>query len=1025
MKKGDVYKGFRVLSAEKVEDFGATAIYLRHEKSGLEVYHLLNADEENLFAFCFRTPSQDSTGAAHVLEHSVLCGSEKYPLRDPFIQLAKQSVNTYLNAFTASDRTVFPSSSLIKADYWNLMSVYADAVFFPLLREEVFTQECWHLESDEEGKPAISGVVYNEMKGNYSSFISVAGDAVKNAIVPGTNYEFDSGGDPAVIPQLTHSRLKAFHKKYYCTSNCLVFLYGNIPTEEQLDFLDENVISRVKDYGKKFEFPKKKIAPVVRFQKALAPCENDSPEGESRSTVSLSWRIGQPVDMCEKGCTDGFELMFLGDLIYGGDSAPLSRALLKKFPESGLSYLSGTNTTTRHLSVTFALKDFDPARIEEFEETVDATMNRLGEEGFDDEDLERAFNDFEFSNREVKRNVTGGPFSIVLLQRVLRSWTYGGEPALFLSFRKLSEGFRGKIEKNPGYLKELVKKWFIENEERSLVQVAPSAEYTERRTTVERELAHSLYEKMGKARVERTLAKMASFQNSPEWDRSDLIPSIGMGDLEPAVEKIRTSMRDCAGVPMYENVENAGGIVYASVLFPVDTLKPEDYVWLPVLEACLPDCGWKGVSWDQAASLIDRFTGNFSVFTRVEKVSADYEEYARKNPLIVGREWLTVHFKYLEEYGDQVFDMAGQMLSKVDFSDLERIKTLVTGLKSSMENKLVPYALRYAGVRSRRKLSRYNAVMELVDGLTSVANIGSISRMEPGEIAGNLRRIYRKIFSSGAVFHVTADRKGCIKARRQFEKFAGELKLKSPVARRNSRVSDFIRLAELEGFVCSVRARAVPSVRGGTGAAYGAGKSPSCGAVDEVFLIPGDIGFVASCIESCSGINRQAIADYVFCHLHENSRLWHRIRTQGGAYGVYMSESMGAGLTMFMTYRDPKPFDSSRYFDEDAGFGEELEFYSDEEVEKAVCGVFAGEIEPMTPGQRGGTGFMRVLYGGSDADQRKMQKLMLSIRTGDIKKSMARYAQRKKIGETVILCGKSLVTVEIKKNCGKIIKLGI
>lgn len=1006
MKKGDVYRGFRVLSAEKIEDFGATAIYLRHEKSGLEVYHLLNSDEENLFAFCFRTPSQDSTGAAHVLEHSVLCGSEKYPLRDPFIQLAKQSVNTYLNAFTASDRTVFPSSSLIRADYWNLMSVYADAVFFPLLREEVFSQECWHLENDEEGNPAISGVVYNEMKGNYSSFISVAGDAVKNAIVPNTNYEYDSGGDPAVIPELTHSRLKAFHRKYYCTSNCLVFLYGNIPTEEQLDFLDENVISRVRDYGKKFEFPRKKIDPVVKFQKALAPCENDSTEEENKSTISLSWRIGQPVDMCDKGCTDGFELMFLGDLIYGGDSAPLSRALLKKFPESGLSYLSGTNTTTRHLSVTFALKDFDPARTEEFEQTVDATMERLAQEGFESDDLERAFNDFEFSNREVKRNVTGGPFSIVLLQRVLRSWTYGGDPALFLSFRKLSEGFRGKIEKNPDYLKELVRKWFLENRERSLVQVTPSAEYTESRTRAEKELAARLYDRMGKAKVEKTLEKMAAFQNSPEWDRSDLIPSIGVRDLEPAVERIRTSLRDCAGVPLYENVENAGGIVYASVLFPVDTLKPEDYVWLPILEACLPDCGWKGVSWDKAASLIDRFTGNFSVFTRVEKVSADYEEYARENPLIVGREWLTVHFKYLEEYGDQVFDMACQMLSKVDFSDLERIKTLVTGLRSSIENKLVPYALRYAGVRSRRKLGRYNAVMELVDGLSSVANIGRISRMDPGEIAENLRRIYRKIFSSGAVFHVTADRKGCGKARIQFEKFARELKLKSPVARRNSRLSDFIRLTELEG-TC------------------GAGKVCASGAVDEVFLIPGDIGFVASCVESCRGINRQAIADYVFCHLHENSRLWHKIRTQGGAYGVYMSESMGAGLTMFMTYRDPKPFDSSRYFDEDAGFGEELEFYSEEEVEKAVCGVFAGEIEPMTPGQRGGTGFMRVLYGGSDGDQRKMQRLMLSIKTGDIKKAMARYAQRKKLGETVVLCGKSLVTSEIKKNCGKIIKLGI
>ena len=181
MMKNDVYKGFKVLDVVDAKDFDSTGIYLKHEKSGLEVFHLLNNDRENLFAFAFRTPSQDSTGAAHVLEHSVLCGSKNYPAKDPFLQLTKQSINTYLNAFTASDRTVFPSSSLIQADYFNIMSVYADAVFFPLLRPEVFSQECWRLETDEKNNPSIQGVVFNEMKGNYSSFTSVASDAVVNA----------------------------------------------------------------------------------------------------------------------------------------------------------------------------------------------------------------------------------------------------------------------------------------------------------------------------------------------------------------------------------------------------------------------------------------------------------------------------------------------------------------------------------------------------------------------------------------------------------------------------------------------------------------------------------------------------------------------------------------------------------------------------------------------------------------------------------------------------------------------------
>ena len=186
MKKNDVYKGFEVLDVFKIPYYDSEGIFLRHKKSGLEVFHILNNDEENLFAFAFRTPCKDSTGVAHIIEHSVLCGSKKFPIKDPFLQLRNQSINTYLNAYTAKDRTVFPASSLIKTDYFNLMSVYADAVFFPILNIETFLQEGWRIETDQNGNPVIQGVVFNEMKGNYSSFNSVATDAILNASVLGT-----------------------------------------------------------------------------------------------------------------------------------------------------------------------------------------------------------------------------------------------------------------------------------------------------------------------------------------------------------------------------------------------------------------------------------------------------------------------------------------------------------------------------------------------------------------------------------------------------------------------------------------------------------------------------------------------------------------------------------------------------------------------------------------------------------------------------------------------------------------------
>ena len=225
------YKGFDLISENYVPDCKATGIYLRHRTTGLEVFHLVNDDPENLFAFAFRTPVKDSTGAAHIMEHSVFCGSEKFPLKEPFTNMMNQSVNTFLNAMTYSDKTVYPASSMVKSDYFNLLDVYADAVFFPLLKKEAFLQEAHRLEMDENGEFSIQGVVYNEMKGNYSSFDSVAAEIQIRSLFPGSNYAFDSGGDPIEIPTFTYEAFKEFHQKYYSPEKCLLFLCGNIPTE--------------------------------------------------------------------------------------------------------------------------------------------------------------------------------------------------------------------------------------------------------------------------------------------------------------------------------------------------------------------------------------------------------------------------------------------------------------------------------------------------------------------------------------------------------------------------------------------------------------------------------------------------------------------------------------------------------------------------------------------------------------------------------------------------------------------------
>ena len=329
---GKTYNGFTLLSIDNIPDYKATGVFLRHKRTGLELYHVIKDDKENLFAFAFRTITKDSLGTAHIMEHSTVCGSEKYPLKEPFNTLASTSLNTFLNALTYPDKTVYPGASIVTADYFNMMDVYADAVFFPKLDHATFLQEGHRLELDNKGKVSIQGVVYNEMKGNYSAFPQVAFSNQINAMFPQSYPSFDSGGDPLEIPNLTYEQFLDFHQKFYNPDNCLLFLYGDIPTARQLDFLNERFMSRLeKKYNCTQDVPngnskttiiKPEIQELQKLNLVKESCEvrTAAPDtGATGELVTVSWYTGK-ADM---------EKYYLSEVICGNDSSPLSLALKK------------------------------------------------------------------------------------------------------------------------------------------------------------------------------------------------------------------------------------------------------------------------------------------------------------------------------------------------------------------------------------------------------------------------------------------------------------------------------------------------------------------------------------------------------------------------------------------------------------------------------------------------------------------------------------------------------------------------
>ncbi|MBQ0039839.1 MAG: insulinase family protein [Treponema sp.] len=996
MKKNQIYKGFKVIDVIDVEDLDSKGIYLRHEKSGMEVFHLLNNDRENLFAFAFRTPPQDSTGAAHVLEHSVLCGSRKYPAKDPFLQLAKQSINTYLNAFTASDRTVFPSSSLIKADYFNIMSVYADAVFFPLLRKETFLQECWRPEPDAKGKPSIQGVVFNEMKGNYASFNGVAGDVVFENLVPGSIYDNDSGGDPLVIPSLTVEKLRAFHKKYYCTNNCLVFLYGDIPTEEQLDFLDANVLSKVKSYGKKTVIKDPGVKKPIKNCRGFAPADEDA-KSDDGVTLAMSWRLGKNItDSANVSC----EILMLSDLLLGSDSAPMRRALLKKFPKSAVSPLSGPSTTSWHNFFTIAFSEMKENQKQEFRQTIEDVLEDLCRKGYSQDDIDRALMDFEIKNLEVKRSIGGGPYSLSVLRQVLRGWTYGMEPWKFIDIRGETEAFKENLAADKDYLKKITRKYFLDNDQDSLCVIVPSGEYTKKRNAEEESMAKKIAAKKSSDEIQKDLLSMEKYQKSE--NSQCVIPSVSVADLEVVDDGIKVKKSMVNGVPLQTCEEPCNGVVYASLDFPVDVLAPEDFLYLPLLEETLTDMGWGGLSWEETSAKADKITGYFTAGIRRAPVADCNRKYVADNPLIAGREWLSIRVKFLEDKMDEVLSLIEDCISGVDFSDTKRLKTIICGAYSGLASNIVPHAHYYATMRTMRTISRFTAINEIMDGITCLETFSRLRKAKTSEVSERLRKMFSKIRSSGCVMHVTADRKGLALARKRFAVLAENLHLTYPKAPRKTKLSEFLKLSEVKGVK---------------------GKS-STPAVDEVFLIPGDIGFACCAVESSAYGTKEHVEDMVVAHTLEKSELWNKVRMAGGAYGVFMSVNGDLNTTRFGSYRDPKPFESLETFRLvlEGLDGREMK---QSEIDHSICGVYADDIEPMTPQSKGGCGMMRAMYGGSSSACNRTTARLLKVDEKGAARSRRRYRNAKKKGSTVVFCGKSMVSSEIREKCGNIVKLNI
>ncbi|MEE8440845.1 MAG: insulinase family protein, partial [Spirochaetia bacterium] len=713
--------GFTILAESSHPEYRASGVWARHEASGCELFHLRNDDSENLFSFVFKTLPTDSTGVAHILEHTALCGSRRFPVKDPFVMLMRGSLSTFVNAMTYPDKTVYPASSTVPQDLFNIMQVYGDAVFSPLLRREFFQQEGHRLSFTDDGRLDLTGIVYNEMKGNYANHDSLVAEWSYRSLMPDTPYGFDYGGDPSEIPNLTFDDFVDFHSTYYHPSNARVFVYGDIPTETYMEFLDRQFLSHFESRPVDFDVPIQPRWAEPREKTVTCPSGDD---GGGPTSITISWLLGKVTDPYLV-----LSLELLSGILLGTSAAPLRKRLIESGLGDDLSAATGFESELHELIFSAGLRSTSIDRKEEVEALILDEFGRLAREGFDPDIVEATFRKVEFQNREIR----GGPNGLRMMGKSLRGWLHGEAPDATLRFQEPFKQLRQESRPGSRYFERLIEQNFLGNRHRSTVIVVPDSEQRERERQNLQARLLGIEETLTEPDRERISAEqiaLANLQQTPDSSEAiATVPFLKPSDLPMKVDTIPTDETTVSdGVTVYTHDLFANGILYVDLAFDISGLQRELLPYVPFYAGSLGEVGLPGMSFDQVATEVALKTGGLHGY--VDAALAIHESYRADR-----RFYLRV--KTLESTLGEALDLVRDILSLATLDNESRLSELWRERKSEISGAILPAGSGFASLRAGRSLSDADRYEEEWQGINQLFFLNDT----PSELGGTLAAI--------------------------------------------------------------------------------------------------------------------------------------------------------------------------------------------------------------------------------------------------------------------------------------------
>lgn len=936
---------FSIKKSQFVDELQCQVTEVIHDKSGAKITHIGNNDTENAFCLSFQTMPKDSSGVAHILEHAILCGSKKFPVRDPFFSMMRRSLNTFMNAWTGPDFTSYPAASQVKKDFYNLLEVYIDAVFHPLLTKESFLQEGHRLEfqnlEDLNTPLCFKGIVFNEMKGAMASPDARLHEHLNQALFPTLTYGVNSGGDPKEIVNLKYEDFVDFHKTYYHPSRCHFYFYGDIPLEEHLEFIDKHLLHNTEKLSPLPRMPRER-----RFEKPIKKSvQFPLPKSETQENPCY-FTVGYltcPIDNQE----DVFALNILEILLMGSDAAPLKSRLLKSpLCQQASMYCQDEYS---EVPLILSLKGCPNESQDALDDLVNKSLYEVIERGFTEQEINNAFHQFAFHRSEISHD--SYPFGLILFMRAILPSQHGIDPEKGVLIKAILDNLRKILENNPHFFTDLIKKYMINNYHKVSLFMEPSETLSQEEEETEKKLLEKISASLSleqKQDLVKQAQHLQSLQSDYDEKSLECLPKVTLSDVPKNTKDFALHTSTKGPFSLYTHACFTNHIHYADLYFTLPQLTVKEIEYLPLLAHFLPQVGWNGRDYKENLRLLQENTGGMGAAISYHQ---DANLPAHFTPFIA------LHGKAMDSKVEEHFKLLREMAETASFQDTKRIKALIKKLHTSLKSRIVNNAMRYATSLGSSYINKQLFLQNHLGGLPFFEWIEQLSQLDEADLSKEmeiLTALQKKIFSQSHVdLIINADQPTLDRINENH--YFGLMQI--PVKKEQLFKFD---------------------------------QEPS-EILSQGRIISSPVAFTSQSIKVC-GYEREeeAAALSIAAPLLNSVSLHGAIREQGGAYGGGASYNPLTGIFRFYGYRDPHIVRTLKAFKESVQHICKGKF-SDQQLEEAKLEKIQDFDDPTSPGDRAQSAYHWNKENLSLEKRQSFRETLMKVSKSDVTHALEKY----------------------------------